>query len=85
MEGKANITVGNCHNKDKQKVTLSYFMGPFDNVKEAEKAKFALDRIAETLGADVQTEACIIGEEETEAAMEEAEKVVEEAEESKND
>ena len=73
MEGKANISIGQVNNIDKQKVSLSYYIGSFDNVKDAQIAKFAFDKVAEELGATVQDEACILGEVETNEAKEEAE------------
>jgi len=76
MEGKANITIGQVNNEDKQKVSLSYFIGSFDNVQDAQIAKFAFDQVAEELGATVVNDACILGESEDRAAKEDAEKIV---------
>ena len=76
MEGKANITIGQVNNIDKQKVSLSYFIGSFDNVQEAQIAKFAFDKVAEELGASIVDEACILGEIEDTKAKEEAGKIV---------
>lgn len=76
MEGKANITIGQVNNIDKQKISLSYYIGSFDNMQEAQTAKFAFDKVAEELGALVQDEACILGENNTNLSKEEADKVV---------
>jgi len=76
MEGKANITIGQVNNIDKQKISLSYYIGSFDNMQEAQTAKFAFDKVAEELGATVQDEACILGENDTTLSKEEADKVV---------
>lgn len=84
MEGKANITIGQVNNEDKQKVSLSYYLGSFDNIQEAQTAKFAFDKVAETLGATVQTEACIMGENDTNLSKEDADKVVLDVEEKKS-
>ena len=76
MEGKANITTGQANNADKQKVSLSFYIGSFDNVQEAQTAKFAFDKVAEELGATIQDEACIMGENDTNLSKEEANKIV---------
>ncbi len=88
MEGKANITIGQVNHIDKQKVSLSYYIGSFDNIQEAQIAKFAFDKVAEELGATIQDEACIMGENDTNLSKEEADKItlrIEEAAEKKEE
>ena len=75
MESKASINATNVNNEDKQKVNLSYYLGSFDNIQDAQTAKFAFDKIAEQLGATISQEACILGENETNISQEEAESV----------
>jgi len=75
MEAKANIAIGQVNNQDKQKVSLSYYLGSFDNVKDAQTAKFALDAVALELGASISQEACILGENDTQIAKDEAAEV----------
>lgn len=76
MEGKANITIGQVNNIDKQKISLSYYIGSFDNMQQTQDAKFAFDKVAEELGASIQDEACILGETDTNLSKEEADKIV---------
>jgi hypothetical protein len=87
MEGKANIQIGHVNNLDKQKVSLTYYVGPFDSVKEAQVAKFAMDEVAEEMGAEIQSEAKVIGDELTNKskveAMEITEKIKEKSDEQK--
>lgn len=73
MEGKASIQIGNVNNLDKQKVALTYYLGPFDNIEEAQSAKYAYDKVAEAYGAIIVNEATIIGEKEDAAAKKDAE------------
>lgn len=77
MEGKANIQIGQVNNLEKQKVSLTYYVGPFDSVEEAQTAKYAIDNIAEELGATVRNDTVMIGEVETKKARKKAEKVTE--------
>ena len=69
MEGKANIQIGHVNNLDKQKVSLTYYTGPFDTVKEAQACKYAMDRVAEAYGAEVHEETTVIGEVDDKAAQ----------------
>jgi len=80
MEGKASIQIGHVNNKDKQKVSLTYYLGPFDSVEEAQTAKYSFDTIAEVYGAEIQNEAVILGEEADSKAEKDAEAKTEEAE-----
>jgi len=79
MEGKASIQIGNANDKDKQKISITYYLGPFDDIEEAQSAKYALDKIASAYGADINQEAKIIGQIEDKAAQEDAESHQEEA------
>ena len=76
MEGKANITIGQVNNIDKQKISLSYYIGSFDNMQDTQTAKFAFDKVAKELGATIQDEACILGETATNISQSEADKIV---------
>lgn len=60
-DAKANIQIGNVNNLDKQKVSLTYYIGPFDSVEETQSAKYALDEIAKKYGATTFSDAKIIG------------------------
>ena len=81
MLGKASIQIGNVNDKDKQKVSMTYYLGPFNSVQEAQSAKLAMDNVAEAYGADISSEAKIIGEELHEAAEKDAAAKTAEAEE----
>lgn len=72
------------NNLDKQKVSLTYYIGPFDSVQEAQVAKFALDQVAEEMGAEVQSEAKMIGSELTNTAKVEAMEITDKIKESEN-
>ena len=72
MEAKANIQVGHVNNEAKQKVSLTYYVGPFDTVEESQSCKYALDQIAKQYGAEVHNDAKIIGEELDQAATADA-------------
>ena len=61
MEGKCNIQIGHVNNQEKQKVSVTYYLGSFDSVKEAQEAKYALDKVAAELGAEISENALIIG------------------------
>lgn len=78
MEGKANIQIGHVNNLEKQKVSLTYYLGPFDTVKDAQSAKYALDAVANEYGASTYDAAKIIGESETNEARTEAQENYEE-------
>ncbi len=82
MEGKASIQIGNVNDKDKQKVSLTYYTGPFDNVEEAQSCKLAMDKIAEAYGATIAQEAKIIGDVEHREAAAKAQVVSDETQES---
>ena len=82
IEGKASIQIGHVNDKDKQKVSLTYYVGPFDNVEEAQSAKLALDKIAEAYGAEIHDEARIIGDAEHREAAATAQVKTEQTEES---
>lgn len=75
MEGKASIQIGQVNNEEKQKISLTYYLGSFDNVQEAQAAKYAMDKVAEELGATIVNEACIIGENDDKAAQTEADTI----------
>lgn len=45
-------------------------------MQDAQTAKFAFDKIAEELGATIQDEACILGENDTNLSKEDADKIV---------
>lgn len=77
MEAKANIQIGQVNNLEKQKVSLTYYIGSFDSVQEAQEAKYALDAVAIELGANVHDDALIIGEAEDKQAKKSAGIVVE--------
>jgi len=75
MEGKASIQIGQVNNEDKQKISLTYYLGSFDNVQEAQAAKYAMDKVSEELGAIIVNNACIIGENDDKAAEEKADNI----------
>jgi len=50
-------------------------MGPFDSVEEAQAAKYAMDDIAEELGATIRNDTVMIGEMETKKARKKAEQI----------
>lgn len=77
MEAKANIQIGQVNNLEKQKVSLTYYIGSFDSVQEAQEAKYALDAVSKELGANVHDDAMIIGEADDKKAKKSAETVVE--------
>ena len=72
MEGKASIQIGHVNNLDKQKVSLTYYLGPFDSVEEAQSGKYAFDKVASAYGATIENKATIIGEKEDEAAKQDS-------------
>lgn len=84
MEAKASIQIGHVNNLEKQKVSLTFYVGPFDNVEEAQSCKYALDAIAEAYGATIYEQTRIIGEALDTEAKEQAEQIVKENEESNN-
>ncbi len=62
MEGRANFTIGQVNNEEKQKLTLTYTISPIDSIEEFQKIKYAMDGVAVIFGADVYQEALIIGQ-----------------------
>lgn len=79
MEGRANITIGQVNNEEKQKLTLTYTISPIDSIEETQKIKYAVDAVAVIFGADVSQEARIIGQEDDNAAKKEGQETAEEA------
>lgn len=76
MEGKANIQIGHVNDQEKQKVSLTYYLGSFDSVKAAQEAKYAMDKVAEELGAEINDNALVIGEAEDKVAHKGAEEIL---------
>lgn len=75
MEGKASIQIGQVNNEEKQKISLTYYLGSFDNVKDAQAVKYAMDKVAEEIGATIVNDACIIGENDDKAAEKQADNI----------
>lgn len=76
MEGKANIQIGHVNDQEKQKVSLTYYLGSFDTVKAAQEAKYALDKVAQELGAEINENALMIGETDDKTAKKGANEIV---------
>ena len=79
MDAKANIQIGNVNNADKQKVSLTYCVGPFDTVEESQSCKYALDQVSKKYGAEVHEDARIISDELDKEAKEDSIDKTEEA------
>ena len=76
MEAKASIQIGHVNDQEKQKVSLTYYIGSFDSVKAAQEGKYALDKIAEELGAEISDSALMIGEADDKIAKKGATEIV---------
>ncbi len=75
MEGKASIQIGQVNNNEKQKISLTYYIGSFDKVQDAQAAKYAMDKVSEELGATIVNDACIIGENDNKEAEQTADNI----------
>jgi len=76
MEGKCNIQIGHVNDQAKQKVSLTYYLGSFDSVKAAQEAKYAMDKVAIELGAEISDNALMIGESDDKIAKKGAVEIV---------
>ena len=76
MEAKASIQIGHVNDQEKQKVSLTYYLGSFDSVKAAQEAKYAMDKIAIELGAETSDNALMIGDADDKVAHKGAEEIV---------
>lgn len=55
MEGKANISIANLDDTEKETVTLTYIVKDCGDEETAKSMKKAMDKVAEEYGADIHT------------------------------